>query len=436
VRRIAPASPFTAEPEHIMVSFRLAALALLAPAAFALILVSTPAAAGEPLTLARVQALALQQQPLLDAQTAAVHAAREQSAADGQLPDPRLKLALQNLPVEALSLNRDPMTQSMISLEQVIPGGNKRQLRRSRGEAEAAQMSAELLAQRAMVARDAALAFLSLVGAQRQLDIARALSLESATQLATLQPALRAGRTSQADYFAARQMVTMAHHRESEIAAQAGRARAELSRWIGAAADDAPVDTAPVQSAAPPPLAALRSRLDAHPLHAASASAVRLAEAELALAREAAQPDKSIEIGYGKRARAFDDMITIQFAMEIPLSPRERQDRASAARGALREDRLRSTRAELGAVYADWESVGERLRLVVGEHLPDSQARVEAAMAAYRSGRGEMAAVIEARRNELEARMLQVDLETQLAKLRMQIAYYESVAGQPIGEVR
>ncbi len=426
-----------------MVSFRLAALALLAPAAIVLILASAPAGAGEPLTLARVQALALHQQPLLDAQAAAVHAAREQSAADGQMPDPRLKLALQNLPVESLSLNRDPMTQSMISLEQVIPGGNKRELRRSRGEAEAAQMSAELLAQRGMVARDAALAFLSLAGAQRQLDIARALSRESATQLAALQPALRAGRTSQADYFAARQMVTMAHHRESEIAGQAGRARADLSRWIGAVADDAPVDTAPVQSAAPPPLAALRSRLDDHPLHAASAGAVRLAEAELALAREATRPDKSIEIGYGKRARAFDDMITIQFAMEIPLSPRERQDRASAARNAqleraraVREDRLRSTRAELGAVYADWESVGERLRLVVGEHLPDSQGRVAAALAAYRSGRGEMAAVIEARRNELEARLLQVELETQLAKLRMQIAYFESVAGQPMGEMR
>lgn len=426
-----------------MFSFRLAALALLASPAIALTLASAPAAAGEPLTLARVQALALQQQPLLDAQAAAVRAAREQSAADGQLPDPRLKLALQNLPVESLSLNRDPMTQSMISLEQVIPGGNKRQLRRSRGEAEAAQMSAELVAQRGTVARDAALAFLSLAGAQRQLEIARALSRESATQLAALQPALRAGRTSQSDYFAARQMVTMAHHRESEIAAQVGRARAELSRWIGAAADDAPVDTAPVQSAAPPPLSALRARLDDHPLHAASAGAVRLAEAELALAREATRPDKSIEIGYGKRARAFDDMITIQFAMEIPLSPRERQDRASAARGAqleraraLREDRLRTTRAELGAVYADWESVGERLRLVVTEHVPDSVSRVEAALAAYRSGRGEMAAVIEARRNELEARLLQADLETQLARLRMQLAYYESFAEQPMGEAR
>jgi outer membrane protein TolC len=426
-----------------MFSFRLAPLALLAVPAIALTFGTAPAAAGEPLTLARVQALALQQQPLLDAQAAAVHAARERSAADGQLPDPRLKLALQNLPVESLSLNRDPMTQSMISLEQVIPGGNKRQLRRSRGEAEAAQMSAELVAQRGTVARDAALAFLSLAGAQRQLEIARALSRESATQLASLQPALRAGRTSQTDYFAVRQMVTMAHHREAEVAAQVGRARAELSRWIGAAADDAPVDTALVQSAAPAPLSALRARLDEHPLHAASAGAVRLAEAELALAREATRPDKSIEIGYGKRARAFDDMITIQFAMEIPLSPRERQDRASAARGAqleraraLREDRLRTTRAELGAAYADWESVGERLRLVVGEHLPDSHGRAEAALAAYRSGRGEMAAVIEARRNELEARLLQLDLETQLAKLRMQLAYYESVAEQPMGEAR
>ena len=112
--------------------------------------------------MARVQALALRQQPLLDAQAAAVRAAREQSVADSQLPDPRLKLALQNLPVETLSTNRDPMTQSMLSVEQMIPGGNKRALRRSRAEAEAAQMSAELVVQRGMIARDASLAFVTL----------------------------------------------------------------------------------------------------------------------------------------------------------------------------------------------------------------------------------------------------------------------------------
>lgn len=421
-----------------MLSFRIAGL--IAPS-IALILGAAPACGSEPLTMARVQALALRQQPLLDAQAAAVRAAREQSAADSQLPDPRLKLALQNLPVETLSTNRDPMTQSMLSVEQMIPGGNKRALRRSRGEAEAAQMSAELVVQRGVIARDASLAFLTLAGAQRQLDIARMLSRETATQLESLQPALRAGRTSQADYYAARQMVTMAHHRESEIVAQAGRARAELSRWIGAAADDAPIDTVLPDQPPLPRLPELRARLDNHPLHAAASGAVQLAEAELALAREATRPDKSIEIGYGKRARAFDDMITIQFSMEIPLAPRDRQDRATATRTAqlermraLREDRLRMSRAELGGAYAEWESTRDRLRLVIDEHVPDSNARVEAALAAYRSGRGEMAAVIEARRGELEARLLQVELETLLAKLRTQLAYFEAMGESHMGE--
>ena len=420
-----------------MSSLRL--VGLIAPS-LALILHAVSASGAEPLTLARVQSLALRQQPSLDAQAASVRAAREQSAADSQLPDPRLKLALQNLPVESLSLNRDPMTQSMISVEQMIPGGNKRELRRSRGEAEAAQMSAELVAQRGMVARDAAVAFLALAGAQRQLDIARKLSIETAAQLESLQPALRAGRGSQVDYYAARQMVTMAHHREAEIAAQAGRARAELSRWIGAAADDAPVDTSLPEEAPPLPLPELRARLDQHPLLSAASGAVQLAEAELALAREATRPDKSIEIGYGKRARAFDDMITIQFSMEIPLAPRQRQDRGTAARAAqveraraTREDRLRMSRAEIGGTYAEWESARDRLRLVIDEHVPASHSRAEAALAGYRSGRGEMAAVIEARRGELEARLLQVELETQLAKLRTQLAYYESIGEQHMG---
>ena len=76
----------------------------------------------------------------------------------------------------------------------------------------------------------------------------------------------------------------------------------------------------------------------------------------------------------------------------------------------------------------------ERLRLVIDEHVPDSNARVEAALAAYRSGRGEMAAVIEARRGELEARLLQVELETLIAKLRTQLAYFEAMGESHMGE--
>lgn len=396
------------------------------------------AGAAEILTLSRVRQLAAADQPQLVAQSAAVQAAREQAVAEGQLPDPRLKLGLQNVPIDSLALNREPMTQSVIAVEQMLPGGNKRALRAARGQAEAAQLNAELEARRRQIERDAALAYVALRGAQRQLDVARRLSRESANQVESMAPALRTGRGSQADYYAARTMVTMAHHREAELTALVGRARADLSRWIGLAANDALADEADLPLAEPRPLEQMVDALERHPEHAMAAQAVGVAEADIALAREAGRPDKSIEIGYGRRARAFGDMVSIQFAVDLPLFPRDRQDRGVASRVAqreralaLREDHLRALRAETAAAWSDWQSARERQRLVLAEHVPDAAARVESALAAYRGGRGEMAAVIEARRGELETRLLVAEIQAQLERSRIQLAYYESLGDTP-----
>ncbi len=395
-----------------------------------------PAGAADVLTLARVRQLAAADQPQLVAQSAAVQAARETAVAEAQLPDPRLKLGLQNVPVDGFALNREPMTQAIVAVEQMLPGGNKRALRAARAEAEASQMTAELDARQRQIERDAALAFVALRGAQRQLDIARRLSRESANQVESMAPALRTGKSSQADYYAARNMVTMAHHREVELAAQVGRARADLSRWIGVAANEPLADEAELPLPPPRPLARVLDAMERHPEHATAAQAVGVADAEVALAREAGRPDKSIEIGYGRRARAFGDMVSIQFAMDLPLFQRDRQDRGVAARVAQREralalqqDHLRALRAEMAGAWNDWQSAQERLRLIGAEHVPDAAARTESALAAYRGGRGEMAAVIEARRGELEALLLQAEVQAALERSRVQLAYYESSLG-------
>jgi outer membrane protein TolC len=386
--------------------------------------------AGPPLTLERVQALAVQNQPALVAGEAGAQGTREAAIAEGQLPDPRLKLGLMNVPIETFALNRDPMTQTMVGIEQMIPGGNKRELRRRRGEAEAQQMTAELEAQRNLIQRDAALAFLALQGTKRQLAVLGDLhrqteQLAEAARIGTL-----AGR-GQVEVYAARQMLTMTRDRASELAMQEAKARAELGRWIGPAAQDE-VTTVPVTMPAPAALASLRESLQRHPTHAAQARSVAMAEAELALAREAKSPDKSIEFGYGKRSRNFDDMVSIQFAMELPVFPADRQDRSIAAKraqmlraSAMREDHLRMLAAELSATYAEWELTQERLKRIELELLPNAVQRVDAALAAYRSGRGELSPVLEARRAELEARLQRVQLETQLQRARLQLAYFE-----------
>lgn len=387
---------------------------------------------GPPLTLQRVQALAIENQPALAAVEAGAQGAREAAIAEGQLPDPRLKLGLLNVPIETLSLNRDPMTQTMVGIEQMIPGGNKRELRRRRGEAEAQQMAAELDAQRHLVQRDAALAFLALQGARRQLGVLEELRRQTEQLAESARIGTLAGK-GQGEVYAARQMLTMTRDRASELAMQEAKARAELGRWIGPAAQDE-VTTVPVAMPAPAALASLRDSLQRHPTHAAQARSVAMAEAELALAREAKSPDKSIEFGYGKRSRNFDDMVSIQFAMELPVFPADRQDRSIAAKraqmlraSAMREDHLRMLAAELSATYAEWELTQERLKRIELELLPNAVQRVDAALAAYRSGRGELSPVLEARRAELEARLQRVQLETQLQRSRLQLAYFEHV---------
>src|SRR5512132_4427994 len=85
------------------------------------------------------------------------------AVAAGQLPDPTLKLGIDNLPVEgadAYSLTRDFMTMRRIGVMQEFTRGEKRQLRTARFEREAERAGAEKSATLAMIQRDAALAWL------------------------------------------------------------------------------------------------------------------------------------------------------------------------------------------------------------------------------------------------------------------------------------
>ena len=53
-------------------------------------------------------------------------------------------------------------------------------------------------------------------------------------------------------------------------------------------------------------------------------------------------------------------------------------------------------------MLADWEIAGERVRRFDAVLLPLARERIELALAAYRGGRGDLAAVLEARRVQAE----------------------------------
>jgi len=387
-----------------------------------------------PLDVARQRALA--QQPALAALELNARALAAAAPAEGALPDPRLKVGLLNLPVRNFAgAPWEDMTQLVISYEQMLPGGDKRRLREARALAEAAQAKAETGGQRQVILREVALAWLDAwqaVAAERAIgDLAG----EIGRSIELAQIGVASGRGSQAEVFASRQMLSQAADRRLELASQAEKARAMLRRWVpDAGAFELPADLPAWRE--PPPLATLSQNLEHHPQHAMHVRALGLADADVALAREATASDKTLEFGYALRQGANrSDMLMVQIAFELPLFRERKQDRLLEAKLQLAErareqraDHLRQLRAELDAAWADWRLAGERLENFNRATLPASRARLDTLLAAQGSGRVELAQVLEARRQLIEARVQELSLKTMRAKARAALEYFEHAA--------
>src|SRR3989442_11465790 len=129
-------------------------------AALALVVLSAHA---ESLSLQDALRRAVERSRQVAAQDSAVAASREMAVVAGQLPDPVLKLGVDNLPIngpDRFSVTRDFMTMRRIGVMQELTRGEKRELRAQRFDREAEKSAAEKAAALAAIQRDTALAWL------------------------------------------------------------------------------------------------------------------------------------------------------------------------------------------------------------------------------------------------------------------------------------
>ena len=95
-----------------------------------------------PLTLDEALRLARDNAPSLAAEHARLQAASSAAIAAGELPDPQLRLGVQNYPVggpERWSIDQDFMTMQMVGVMQEVPNGAKRRARIEVAEAAVAR---------------------------------------------------------------------------------------------------------------------------------------------------------------------------------------------------------------------------------------------------------------------------------------------------------
>jgi outer membrane protein TolC len=389
-------------------------------------------AADDPLTLGEAVRLAGTQSRQIAAQGAAAAAAREMAVSAGQLPDPVLRLGVDNLPVDGpdkFSTTADFMTMRRIGVMQEFPREAKRRLKSERLEREAERESASRQATLASVQRDTALAWLDRYYSEQMRSVLERMGEDTQALVGAAEAAYRGGRGSQADVLGARVALVGLEDRRSQLDRQLRAAEIALGRWIGEDARRSLGGQPDIQSLHFD-IAKLDDELQHHPQLAALAKQAAVADADVRLARAAKKSDWSVEFAYQQRGPSFSNMVSIGVSIPLQIAPGDRQDREVAAKLATAEqaraqfeDALKMHTAEVRAMIAEWESNRERLKRIETALLPLAAQRSEAALAAYRGNTGTLSAVLEARRSERETRVQALQLAADTARAWAQLNF-------------
>ncbi|SDS54691.1 Outer membrane protein TolC [Halopseudomonas xinjiangensis] len=384
------------------------------------------------LTLEQALQLAESEAPALAAQRANFEAARSAAIPAGELPDPQLRLGVQNLPIEGdarWQLGEEAMTMQMVGVMQQVPNRAKREARVDAAEASIAVAAIQQRLTRLQVRQQAAQAWIATLAIERKLELFTQLYRENELLEKAVGASLAGGAGLSSDSIAPRQEALELANQEDLLRRDEAIARAELRRWIGDAAGQALTGDWPQWT---DDLSHYQHNLERHPELQVFDPLTRQAEADIAEAVADKTPDWAWGVDYQRRGRGFGDMVSLSVSMDLPVFAGSRQDPKIAAERARlaevqaqREEVLRMHDRELAEDLAEYQRVDKALERIEQTLLPLAEEKVRLAMADYRGGRGQLSVVIQARQQLVETRLRAVDLarDRALSNARLHFAF-------------
>lgn len=383
------------------------------------------AAQAEPLTLTQTLAAAERYSAELSASRNEARALDAMAESARQLPDPKLKFGIDNLPVQGNNdrrFTREGMTMQRVGVMQRYVSDEKRQRKALTLQAQARSVNAQSAVTRAALQREAAQAWLELAISTRALETARRLLAESAAQQGAQKASVGAGNASADSVLvwrlalsAMRDKVTLAE-RDVELA----QARlAELTGQNVTAASG----SLPRYQRLPADEQTLTEGVAQHPEMVAAASVANSAKARSAESAIAAIPDVDVEVWYGRRAQGYEDMAGVMFTVDLPLFTSQRQDKDHAAdlsRSMQANDRLAQTtrehQAQIRTLIANYRAAQALWQRQREEVTPLVRQRAMLLAAQYRAGQTQLPELLEARRAVLDSELSTLQAEKELAR--------------------
>ena len=396
------------------------------------------AAAGpnDPLSLGEAEQLALDRDPVTKGLQAGEQGYQDLAVARGQLPDPRVKLGMMNLPVDSFAIDAEPMTQIQVGVQQMFPPGETLRYRREYTEAMAEGEKARIMERKLKVLREVRLGYLELyynTNADRILQENRSVFSDLLT---ITRRQYAAGRDNQHDVLRAQLELSLMDDRILATEQQRDAARAGLARYVPYAQASRPL---PQDFPALTNIGSkdgIREELPMHPLVLINDAAIKASEKKVAEAQQQYKPGWSLDVTYGNRnGRNADgsgrpDMVSTMVMVDVPLFTGNRQDKnlsaakqQSLAQQFNRDDRLLELSSMLETEYANWTRLKARLELYRKRASLDARSNAESTLKAYQSDTADFTTLMRAQLTELNTQLDTLRVRVELAKAQARLLY-------------
>jgi outer membrane protein TolC len=378
-----------------------------------------------PLTIAEAEKLALASEPGQQALRARAAALEEQAVVAGALPDPMLRVGLNNYPIESGGFTTEGMTNVGAVYRQAFPRGDTRSLnnRKFTRLAEAQMQEADARGDDVLAATR--IAWLDLYYWSKARELVRE-SRPFFDDLATITRSLYAvGRRNQQDVLRAELELSRLDDRLIDIERQQLRARAQLREWIGEDAGRRVAGKLPRWDDAPP-LEDLIAALREHPALQAADARIAAQDTGVEIAEQRSKPGWALDVGYSYRNGSLpsgdprSDFVTVGVTVDLPFFRKKSVDSTLSAalqeRSAARADKQRMQRSlesRLAAEYARWQELSRRLALYEERILVQANDHAQASLLAYQNDRGDFADVMRGYIDDLNTRIDYVRLNVE-----------------------
>ncbi|HEY3591612.1 MAG TPA: TolC family protein [Buttiauxella sp.] len=349
-----------------------------------------------------------------------------------ELPDPKLKFGIENVPVQGGNshrFTREGMTMQRIGIMQDYVSEEKRDRKAETILAQSASSAAKAEVIRVTLQRATAQAWLDLALSQKILVTALKLVAETERQVSVQKATVASGGTPASSVVDLRMTLLGMQDKVTLAQRDLVLAQTRLLQLTGEKIDNTS-GALPRYQRLPADPAVLEENVGQHPEVIEAAREADVAKARSAQSEVAAQPNVGVEVYYAHRADDYDDMAGVMFTVDLPLFKSHRQDKDLAAdmsRSMEANDQLalanRERVAQVRTLVAQYQAAQTLWQRQQEEILPLQRQRVSLIEAQYRSGQSTLSDLLNARRTLLDTELTAHSAEKTVAETWAAIRY-------------